>query len=770
MKKSTFLRSLILCGLSMCLCISMLAGSTFAWFTDEVKSGNNIIMAGNLDVELTHTNKTVTDETVAGATNLFSDIDAKKWEPNAMAMETFTVKNLGNLALKYELSLNVSDVTTGKDGTSFATALMVAVVNGTVAGRAAAEAIAESEWKTLESISKVGDLMPTENGVTDEDVWTVIIWWKPSDNDNNFNMNNGATDEMSATIGVNLFATQLQAEQDSFGPDYDVNAPMKPAESWDGTADSDITDAKDETKKTLTISTAEELAAFAAEVNAGNGYAGWTIELAGNIDLVNKPWTPIGNGSNGFNGTFDGKGYIIYNLNVTADTSAGLFGYLLNGGNIKNLTVENATIKANDYAGAILGRGYTDVVDCHVINATVTVTPYYDEAKGIYDGGAKAGGVVGQLLEGSGNTVVGCTAKDVTIIGYRDLGGVLGMAHNNNSVSGCSAENVTIKYLSVDGVYDDGKTPNQNAGAIVGRINASATVSDDILAANDNYILAVDNTAGLINAIKNAPVGKVTVIGLADGEYAGDIEITVAALGKSGGDVVIKAIGDNAVISGTVTLGYRDQGVGATMYDANVTFEGITFDHANAATHSLDVQDVKSLTLKNCTIISDGEYGLTSARGNGTGTSTIVGCTFENAAMQLLGNFATGLVIDDCTFNDSKINVQAGNGVTVQNCEFNATLTTTNIDDSFYIIRSNSTPITVKNCEINIDSALAEVVTTAQAKWYLLANRGATNWTVSDVAVTLTAEAAAQTQLKITACTSSGVINTTNLTVNGVVQ
>ena len=281
--------------------------------------------------------------------------------------------------------------------------------------------------------------------------------------------------------------------------------------------------------------------------------------------------------------------------------------------------------------------------------------------------------------------------------------------------------------------------------------------------------MIVGTTNQLITAIKNAPIGVQTTIYLADEIFDGDIKITLEALGIQGGDVVIKAMeGATPVISGTVTLGYRNQGVGATMYNANVTFEGVTFDQAIAATHSIDVQDVKSLALKNCTIIGDGEYGLTSARGNATGTSTIIGCTFKNAGMQLLGNFATGLVIDECTFNESRINVQAGNGVTVQNCEFNATLTAANIGDSFYLIRSNSTPINVKNCEMSVDSNLAEVVTTAQAKWYLLANRGTTNWTVENVEVTLTDAALVQTELDITACTSTGVINTTNLTVNGI--
>ena len=287
---------------------------------------------------------------------------------------------------------------------------------------------------------------------------------------------------------------------------------------------------------------------------------------------------------------------------------------------------------------------------------------------------------------------------------------------------------------------------------------------------DDNCVTAATTTEELINAIKNAPVGEVTTIALTSSVYAGDIKITLEALGKQGGDVVIKAAkGVNPVITGMVTLGYRNQGTGAAMYNANVTFDGITFKQATADTHSINVEDVKSLTLVNCTIINNGEYGITSARGNATGASKIEACTFENAGMQLLGNYATGLVIDGCTFNNSRINVQAGNGVTVQNCKFNGTLTDANVGDSFYMIRSNSTPITVKNCEINVDSTVTGVAAN-QAKWYLMANRGTTNWTVENVTVTMTDAALAQTSLVVTACTSSGVINVTNLTVNGVQQ
>ena len=52
MNKKSTKRSLLLSALSLVLCLSMLVGTTFAWFTDSVTSGKNRIVAGNLDVEL----------------------------------------------------------------------------------------------------------------------------------------------------------------------------------------------------------------------------------------------------------------------------------------------------------------------------------------------------------------------------------------------------------------------------------------------------------------------------------------------------------------------------------------------------------------------------------------------------------------------------------------------------------------------------------------------------------------------------------------------
>lgn len=483
------------------------------------------------------------------------------------------------------------------------------------------------------------------------------------------------------------------------------------------------------------IATAADLAAL------GGTKINGTYLLVADIDMTGYEMKPIAVSGSDAELIFLGNGHTISNLTLVSDTQNGmpvsaLFNVWYSGKaiTVNDLTIKNATSTCDDYSAVVVAyNSYAEAV----------ITLNNVDVVGAKVNGATAAGLVGYTT--GVTNLTDCDVSDLTLNGEREdkIGAYIGTA--NTATCAVTVDNCT----------------NNSSYRDFGRVINGATW---------NGGFAVSNTEQLINAIKNAPADATTTIVMADGTYAGDIDITVAALGQSGGNVVIKAMaGAKPVITGTVTLGYRNQGVGATMYNANVTFEGITFDHAEAAKHSIDVQDVKSLTLKNCIIIGDGEYGLGSARGNATGTSKIVGCTFENAGMQLLGNFATGLVIDGCTFNESRINIQAGNGVTVQECVFNNTLTDANVGDSFYAIRTNSTPITVKDCEFNIDSKLTEVAT-AQTKWYLLANRGTTNWTVENVKVTLTDAALAQTALKVTACTSTGMINTTNLTVNGVQQ
>ena len=92
---------------ALIMCFAMLAGTTYAWFTDTVTSSGNVIKSGKLDVALTWTEDFATDE--AAWNNVEADNAAPifsgdiLWEPGYTAVRYLKVENLGNLALQYKL-------------------------------------------------------------------------------------------------------------------------------------------------------------------------------------------------------------------------------------------------------------------------------------------------------------------------------------------------------------------------------------------------------------------------------------------------------------------------------------------------------------------------------------------------------------------------------------------------------------------------------------------------------------------------------------------
>ena len=223
-KRHSTKRALLISFISLILCISMLAGSTFAWFTDSVSSDRNVITAGNLDVELYHADKATGEagEIVDGDTVLFDDVDSDLWEPGAMAWEIFTVKNAGTLALKYQFALNALDATV-IDGISFASMLKVAVVDADFEyTREKVAEIPESQWKNIDAVDLIRSTRPLLEG--ESDTFGIIIWWKPSEIDNTFNMNNGKSGEVKVDVGITLNATQAPYEEDAFDSNYDETA------------------------------------------------------------------------------------------------------------------------------------------------------------------------------------------------------------------------------------------------------------------------------------------------------------------------------------------------------------------------------------------------------------------------------------------------------------------------------------------------------------------------------------------------------------------
>ena len=221
-KKQAFLMSV----LSLVLCVSMLMGTTFAWFTDTVTSANNIIKAGNLDIELWYQTADMSAdawEEVTAASNIFKD--GALWEPGYTEVVKLKIVNKGTLALKYQLGINVAGEIPGTNvaGEEFKLSKYIefGVTDVAVTDRAAAiDAVSATARKISEGYSVENvEMLPAA-----EQIITLVVFM-PTTVGNEANYKTGTT-APTINLGLNLIATQLNAdtEKDSFGSDYDKDA------------------------------------------------------------------------------------------------------------------------------------------------------------------------------------------------------------------------------------------------------------------------------------------------------------------------------------------------------------------------------------------------------------------------------------------------------------------------------------------------------------------------------------------------------------------
>ena len=104
-------RALISSTLAILMCVAMLIGTTFAWFTDTASTGVNKIQSGKLDVALEMSTDGTNWESAEGKTLTFKTKDNRAadqilWEPGCTyELPQLRVVNKGNLALKYKIQI-----------------------------------------------------------------------------------------------------------------------------------------------------------------------------------------------------------------------------------------------------------------------------------------------------------------------------------------------------------------------------------------------------------------------------------------------------------------------------------------------------------------------------------------------------------------------------------------------------------------------------------------------------------------------------------------
>ena len=229
------------------------------------------------------------------------------------------------------------------------------------------------------------------------------------------------------------------------------------------------------------VNSAADLKILAADVNGGNPRAGETVILTAHIDLNNEEWTPIGSAytDHGFMANFDGNGFVIKNLKMTAITPdsdnyvyAGLFGVTEGSETarnyIKNLTIENVNINLNGHivAAAVAYPYYTDIENVVVkgnisikgSNYTAGILAYtrrcvnvknisiVGNEGSVIEGNMTIGGVISDLQTNGGliANYSNFAASGLTIKGVRNVGGITGII-GGQTLDGATVNNVTIE-------------------------------------------------------------------------------------------------------------------------------------------------------------------------------------------------------------------------------------------------------------------------------------------------------------------------------------
>ena len=221
-------RTLLVSVLAIALSLTMLAGTTLAWFTDEVTNKDNVITTGNLtinasafDLDMSNTGSTgFTVNGVNGNQPFYFETDGQdlnadspiikesNWEPGKTSAKLLTVSNDGTVAAKIKLHFEV----TGDELTPALWFDFVQVKGGTAVG-----SFTKRPMSTLATFAQnlTLPLLTTEDG---KSVTFMLIYGMDTTADNTYQ---GKT----FSVNVTILATQYNAEEDGFGNnDYDQGA------------------------------------------------------------------------------------------------------------------------------------------------------------------------------------------------------------------------------------------------------------------------------------------------------------------------------------------------------------------------------------------------------------------------------------------------------------------------------------------------------------------------------------------------------------------
>jgi len=690
-------RALMTSAVALLLCFSMLIGTTYAWFTDSVSTVNNIITAGNLDVEL-YWSTTPTDsdswKKVSAETNVFEKDTL--WEPGHTEVVYLKIVNEGTLALKYQIGVTVDSEIIGKTEDGKDIKLSEHIEYGAIAtpdlvsyaNRAAARDAVTSSYKLSSSYTKANNLLATG----DDDYITLVVYMPESvGNEANYR----GTAIPTINLGINLYATQYTHEEDSFDNQYDAatavftvaeaNAMMltnKDTTLVNCIEPEGVLEVPANFEGTLTI--------VNSTVKSVQGAGDVNLVILGNVTVNAKGTgattlaaTTVDGSAITANGKLNisGKG----NLTAIADDVNGAFG--IGGMNTTEISIKDITIDyaSGSYAygvgtdtkyykdapegGAAIGSGKDGAVitldNVTVLKAIggskaagigaryhVGVTVNITDSTIVYvEGGVSAAGIGGSRVSGDGSesgTTINITNSNVTA-----KGGAYGAGIGSGYDTHCSSKqplctiNITDSTINATGgQYAAGVGTGYHNAALAGEIKNSTVnaVSGDKYY-KDSYTCAMGVGFGVVDPAREGQQTDSYII------YNG-VKITIPAPGRpvSTLEELKKALEDKVSainVTGNILV---DEPI-SIEYEAFIHGNGYTISRADGYTGNvINVAANSALTLENIKV--DG-----GAVWTGTVNSTLDRGTVNSGAT-VTGNLIAA---------NSNSKIVLGNGAVLQN-------------------------------------------------------------------------------------------------------
>ena len=642
-KQKTTKKTLLTSVLSLILCMAMLIGTTFAWFTDSVTSSNNKIQAGTLQIDLELLDKESGSWSSIKKSNE-AIFDYNLWEPGYTDVKILKVENEGNLALKWMAKfISVNELT------DLAKVIDVYVCPSETELTYPAD-------RNLEGYTHVGTVSDFVNTIettttgelqAEETAYLGIALKMQESAGNEYQ---GM--DLGGAFDIMIMATQLTAEEDSFDKQYDKEAKY--------TAEIDAF------KANLAAAQAGDTVTLNLSHDAYLG-AGESIVAPEGVDVVVN-----GNGhtiiANNAVHVIAGKrdtDITINDLTVVGKTTDDAIVSQNNGVGTVAIVLNNVTVKLDSITGinwpvCIGGSGTVQLTDCNISGAGLASGDYAD-----------------------GNQFFAGAQMEVTVVNSK-----IGSVMLNNGSNGASAT------MDVDGdseigvVILEAKDPSVVSGSLdsIGSMLIPTKTADDLanaLASGTDVVLTKDiDAGGQVFVNQGATLdGNGNTITVSSGSAAYESGLTVTA---------------GTVKNITVKGAYRGLGVGgsgASAMTGDAVYDNVTVEDATYGIN-IGIGNGHKLTVINSTICDWNSY-------SGLGEAQFTGCAFTSEgryyAAQRISAGAT-FTYTNCNFEQNTynntdgsdnyyLNSYSGTGTIVfENCYMDGVLVTEeNVDTLFQI-------------------------------------------------------------------------------------